>query len=212
MASLPHYTVTPEEYLARERAAETKSEYFAGEIFAMSGATREHNLITGNVHAELRHQLRQRDCEAYANDMRVRVRPTGLYTYPDVVVVCGGPEFEDADVDTLLNPTVIVEVLSTSTEAYDRGTKFTHYRTIEALREYVVVSQQQYLAECFTRQPDGRWLLLDAAGLDASLDLGSIDCRLELREVYARVQIPEPAATGRHPGAPGEPNMPHGVG
>src|SRR5262245_39479501 len=110
--------VSPEEYLRRERLAEYKSEYLNGEIFAMSGASRKHNLITGNVGAQLNQQLRGKNCESYISDMRVKVRAVGLYTYPDVVVVRGEPQFEDAEVDTLLNPTVLIEVLSTSTERY----------------------------------------------------------------------------------------------
>src|SRR5919198_4874617 len=121
----PDYT--PEEYLALERAARHKSEYVNGRIYALAGASRAHNLIVVNVSAELRAQLRGRPCETYASDMRVKVSQTGLYTYPDVVVVCGEPRFEDAQVDTLLNPTVIIEVLSESTESYDRGEKFAHY-------------------------------------------------------------------------------------
>ena len=121
MSAVPKPFLTPQEYLARERQAETKSEYLRGEVFAMSGASRGHNLIATNVAGELRQRLRERDCEVYQGDMRVKVSPTGLYTYPDVTVVCGEPEFEDADVDTLLNPKVLVEVLSPSTADYDRG-------------------------------------------------------------------------------------------
>src|SRR5271157_2277403 len=113
---------TPQDYLALERKSETRSEYYRGEIFAMSGASREHNLIAGNVNSEIRNQILDRPCESYASDMRVCFEATGLYTYPDVVVVCGQPRFQDSQEDTLLNPTVLVEILSPSTEAYDRGT------------------------------------------------------------------------------------------
>ena len=135
MSAVPKPYLTPQEYLARERRAETKSEYLRGGVFAMSGASRNHNLVATNVAAELRQQLRDRDCEVHQSDMRVKISSTGLYTYPDVTVVCGEPEFEDEEVDTLLNPKVIVEVLSPSTADYDRGGKFTHYRRLPSLRE-----------------------------------------------------------------------------
>jgi Uma2 family endonuclease len=132
--------LTPEEYLARERQVDTKSEFYDGELFAKAGASRSHNLIVGNVTGELRAQLRGRPCEVYPADMRVKVSETGLYAYPDVVVVCGEPRFEDEHLDTLLNPTVIVDVLSPSTEAYDRGEKFAQYRKLASLREYVLIA------------------------------------------------------------------------
>src|SRR5262245_52806425 len=127
--------VSPEEYLRRERLAEHKSEYLNGEIFAMGGASLQHNLIAGNIFGELREQLKSRPCQTYISDMRVKVLAVGLYTYPDVVIVCGEPRFEDAEVDTLLNPTVLIEVLSTSTERYDRIAKSSYYRTIDSLAE-----------------------------------------------------------------------------
>jgi Uma2 family endonuclease len=133
--------ITAAEYLEIERKAEIKSEYIAGRTYAMSGASRQHNLITANTLSEIHPQLRGRNCEAFVSDMRVKVSPTGMYTYPDDVAVCGEARFEDSHMDTLLNPTVIVEVLSGSTEAYDRGEKFAHYRRLESLREYVLVAQ-----------------------------------------------------------------------
>ena len=135
MSAVPKPFLTPQEYLARERRAETKSAYLRGEVFARAGASRKHNLVWTNVAAELRQRLRESDCEVYQSDMRVKVSPTGLYTYPDVTVACGEPQFEDAEVDTLLNPKVVVEVLSPSTADYDRGGKFTHYRRLPSLRE-----------------------------------------------------------------------------
>jgi Uma2 family endonuclease len=127
--------ISPEEYLALERKAEYKSEYLDGEIFAMTGASRKHNLISANVLGELRQQLKGNPCEAYASDMRVKVSATGLYTYPDVVVVCREPEFEDDYIDTLLNPTLLVEILSQSTERYDRIAKSSYYKTLGSLAE-----------------------------------------------------------------------------
>ena len=135
MSSQVKVYYTPDEYLALERKAEYKSEYFGGEIFAMTGASRKHNLVAGNIFAALHLQLKKRPCEIYPSDMRVKVSPTGLYTYPDVAVVCGEPMFDDEQKDTLLNPTVLVEVLSKSTASYDRGEKFEHYRKIKSLAE-----------------------------------------------------------------------------
>ena len=131
--ALPKF-ITPEEYLRLERASQEKHEYFKGEIFAMTGATENHNIIAGSTFAALYSELRKKPCQIYPSDMRVRIPATGLYTYPDISVVCGTPEFEDDGLDTLLNPTVIIEVLSPSTEPYDRGKKFQHYRTIPTLK------------------------------------------------------------------------------
>ena len=182
-----HYT--PEEYLALERQAACKSEYYAGEIFAMAGASRWHNLIVTNVLRELSLQLKGRPCTTYPSHMRVKVSPTGPYTYPDVTVVCGEAQFEDHQQDTLLNPTLIVEVLSESTEAYDRGGKFAHYRKLASLREYVLITQTKPHIEHYVRQPDNRWLLAEADHLDDTVDLTSIDCHLALSEVYDKVDV-----------------------
>jgi len=183
--------VTPTEYLSRERAAETKSEYLNGEILPMVGASREHNVIAGNIYALLWNQLRNRDdCEVYGSDMRVKVSPTGLYAYPDVVAVCGEPQFEDDEFDTLLNPTVIVEVLSESTEAYDRGEKFAHYRRLESLSDYLLVAQDRSRVEHFTRNADDQWLLSDAAGPEQIIAVASLGCTLRLSEVYHKVNLP----------------------
>jgi len=179
--------VSPEEYLRRERQAEYKSEYLNGEIFAMSGASREHNLITTNIGAELNRQLRGKPCEAYISDMRVKVRQNGLYTYPDVVVVCDEPEFEDQEVDTLLNPTVLIEVLSRSTERYDRIAKTSYYRTIDSLTEHLLVAQEEIRLEQYVKQADGQWLLSEYLTLDAVVDLPSIECTLKLSDVYDRI-------------------------
>src|SRR5258708_18618472 len=143
MSSQPKTTHTPETYLDLDRQSAFKNEYFNGEIFAMTGASRKHNLITSNVNYSLNLQLKRRQCEVYASDMRVKVSSSGLYTYPDVVVVCGAPMFEDKETDTLINPTVIIEILSKSTEAYDRGDKSGHYRRLESLSEYILISQDR---------------------------------------------------------------------
>ncbi|MCL4834851.1 MAG: Uma2 family endonuclease [Caldilineaceae bacterium] len=180
--------VTPEEYLALERKAETRSEYVNGEIYAMAGASREHNLIALNLAAELRTQLRSRSCETYVSNMRVRVKATGLYTYPDVVVVCGRARFDDKELDTLVNPTVLAEVLSPSTEAYDRGGKFAHYRYLESLQEYVLIAQDRMQVEHFARR-GSQWLLTAYNRPDEVLALPSIECALPLQEIYARVEL-----------------------
>ncbi len=179
---------TPEEYLALERTTTIKSEYRNGFITAMSGASRKHNLVAGNMYAEIHGQLRRRSCEAYMGDMRVRVTPTGLYTYPDVVVVCDEPEFLDDELDTLLNPTLIVEVLSPSTEGYDRGGKFEHYRTLDSLKEYVLVAQDQVLVERRVRQGQ-EWASTEYGNIEETLVLESIGCAIPLREIYAKVKF-----------------------
>jgi Uma2 family endonuclease len=175
--------------LARERRAETKSEYLRGEMFAMAGASRKHNLIAGNVSRVLGEQLRERDCEVYLGDMRVKVSPTGLYTYLDVSIACGEPEFEDAEADTLLNPKVLVEVLSPSTADYDRGGKFTHYRRLPSLQEYVLISQDRPLVEHYVRQGQDEWLLTEQSSLEDTLVLPSVQCQLPLSEIYLKVRF-----------------------
>lgn len=190
--------VTAADYLALERQAETKSEYLNGHIYAMSGASREHNTIVFNLARRVGNQLDRKPCRGYVNDMRVKVSPTGLYTYPDVVVACGEPRFEDQHVDTLLDPTVIVEVLSDSTEAYDRGDKFAHYRALESLTDYLLVAQDKPRIERYSRQPDGRWIYSVADGLDSRIEIAAIDCVLQLAEVYDRVEFSESGQTA-HP-------------
>jgi Uma2 family endonuclease len=192
MTSQPKTYLTPEEYLAVERQNEYKSECLDGEMVAMVGASRRHNIIGVNITASLHRQLRGRPCEIYANDMRVRIasRREYAYTYPDVAVVCGEPQFEDDYLDTLLNPTVLIEVLSESTERYDRGKKFSFYRTIESLAEYLLVAQDEYRVERYVRQPDGLWLLSDHRLPEDVVNLASIQCALTLREVYDKISLP----------------------
>ena len=190
MSSQPQLRFTPAEYLALERDAEYKSQFLDGEIFAMSGASEEHNLVAGNVFASLHTQLRTRPCRVYITDLRVRDRASGLYTYPDVVAVCGERKFEDKQVlDTLLNPTLLVEVLSKSTEGFDRGEKFRRYRTIDSLKEYLLVAQDKCYIEHYTRQPDNQWLLSERQELDDEILLSSISCRLLLSDIYENVSF-----------------------
>jgi len=185
---------TPEEYLEIERAAEYKSQYYQGEMFAMAGASEPHNMLALNVMGEIRQQLRSRQCRAYGSDMRVRVSGTGLYTYPDGVVVCGQPQFTDDHVDTLLNPDLIVEVLSPSTESYDRGRKFEQYRSIESLTGYLLVASDRMHVDLYSRQAGGRWLLTDASLAEETIELPAIDCALKLADLYEKVDLPDQAS------------------
>ncbi len=184
-AVLAEKLYSPAEYLALERAAEYKSEYLDGYIYAMTGASREHNLIAYNIAGELRNQLKDRPCEAYIADMRVKAGLARSYRYPDITVVCGQPEFDDQRFDTLLNPTLLIEILSPSTEANDRGRKFAEYRSIPSLREYLLISQDEPRIERYARQAEG-WLLTVAEGWEAVVKLDAIGCVLDLREVYRK--------------------------
>jgi len=190
MSTQPKTFLTPEQYLEIERKADYKSEYLNGEMFAMSGARAKHDQIAINLYGELRQQFRSRPCRVYSSDMRVRVSPGGLYTYPDVSASCGEARFLDEQEDTLLNPSVIIEVLSPSTEAYDRGRKFEHYKTIEAFREYLLLAADRVHADLYTRQPDNRWILASADALDDVLTLESINVRLTLADVYEKIEFP----------------------
>ncbi|MBI5504503.1 MAG: Uma2 family endonuclease [Deltaproteobacteria bacterium] len=187
---------TTDEYLALERSHPERHQYLAGEMFAMGGASERHNLVVMNAAGELRTQLKGRPCRTYANDMRVKVAPTGLYTYPDIVVVCGGPRFDDEQRDTLVNPSVLIEVVSPSTEAYDRGEKFAHYRRLESLAEYVLIAQDAVHVEHYLRQSDNQWLLSETDRLDGMLRLPSIECELALAEIYDKVDLVGAAAAG----------------
>jgi Uma2 family endonuclease len=189
MSTLVKSFITPEEYLKIERQAEYKSEYFAGEMFAMAGAAERHNLICWNILGQFYQQLRGRPCRAYPSDMRVRVSATGLYTYPDIVALCGEPKFLDDHSDTLLNPSLIVEVLSPSTEAYDRGRKFEHYRSIESLAECLLVSSDRVHADLYRRGADGLWVLSPAGEPLNTIELQSIGCRLVLADIYEKVDF-----------------------
>jgi Uma2 family endonuclease len=192
MSTQPKIRYTADEYLALERAAEYKSEFHAGEIFAMAGASEAHNLIVANIVGELRSQLKGRPCKTYPSDMRLKVAPTGLYTYPDVMVVCGKALLDDEEQDTLLNPTLIIEVLSASTESADRGSKSGHYRKLESLQEYLLVSQAEPHVEHYTRHPGSRWLLTEAEGLQSEISLSSVECVLPLSEIYYKVEFSQP--------------------
>jgi len=197
MAAQPQPRLTAEQYLEIERAAEFRHEYFNGRMYAMAGATYRHTKIISNFSRKLGNALEGRPCDVLTTDLRTRVSPEGLYTYPDIVVVCGEPRLLDKHADTLLNPVVIVEVLSPSTEGYDRGFKFAQYRTLESLLEYVLVSQTEPRVEVFRRQPGNEWLLSESVGMEAGCALHSIDCSVALADIYRKVifDSAEPGAT-----------------
>lgn len=193
MSSQLNSRLTPEGYLAFERRSEQRHEYIDGELFAMSGASERHNQIVVNLSGEIRTQFKGRSCRVYTNDMRVRIAGTARYTYPDVTALCGQGLFDDKEQDTLINPNLIIEVLSVSTEAYDRGQKFEYYRQVETLTEYVLVAQDKPHVEQFRRQSDGQWLFTATSGLESFIELPSVGCRLSLAEIYDKVEFgPEP--------------------
>ena len=180
--------LTPEEYLVFERKAIIKHEYRRGHIVAMSGASRAHSFITGDIFGELREQLKGKQCEVHSSDMRVRILSANAYFYPDVVVSCAEPSFEDNVYDTLLNPRVILEVLSPSTESFDRGGKFEFYKQLASLQEYLLVAQDQIKVEHFSRH-NSAWILTEYCSVEDVVLLSSIECELHLQEVYTRTQL-----------------------
>lgn len=177
------------DYLAIERAAAFKSEFFDGEMFAMSGGTPTHSLIATNLAREFGNQLKGRPCVPYNSDLRLKVAATGLYTYPDLAVVCGPLEMADGEDDVIVNPTLLAEVLSDSTEAYDRGKKFEHYRQIPALKEYLLISQKEPRVEQFLREAGGEWRLRESAGLETKVALPSLKITIALAEVFANAKF-----------------------
>jgi Uma2 family endonuclease len=183
-------SLTPEQYEAIEERSEIRHEYYRGEMFAMAGATENHNLISGSIFFELRSHFTGRPCKVYQPDMRVRVAATGLYTYPDVVAVCGPGVFTTGEKTTLLNPTVVFEVLSPSTETYDRSTKLDHYRTVESLHEIVLVAQDRVRIDLLRRAGD-QWVWMSLLRLDDLLHLESIGCEVPVASIYAQIEVPE---------------------
>jgi Uma2 family endonuclease len=181
MPASQEQTWTVEQYLELERTSEVKHEYLDGYIYAMTGASANHNVIAVNTAARLHAQLRQRPCTVFPGDQRVKA--DRLYAYPDISVVCSTPQYTDESPRTLLNPTAIVEVLSPTTEKFDRGAKSWHYRELDSLQEYLLTAQDRYHIEHYVLQPDGAWLLKDAVGLEARQELTSIGCTLALADV-----------------------------
>ncbi len=194
MSTVAKTLLSPQEYLARERQADFRSEFYRGEMFAMSGASWEHTLIKDNLAREAGNQLKSGPCRVLTSDLRVLIPATGLYTYPDIVVVCDDPRFEDDQFDTLLNPRALVEVLSDSTEKYDRGTKFGHYRQIPSLQEYVLVAQDRPLVERYVRQADATWVLTVFDDLTQTFAFASIPAQVALAEIYRGVTLPDTPA------------------
>lgn len=179
--------LSPAEYLALDRAAEVKHQYIAGEVFAMTDASFRHNLIVANLLGELVPLLRDGPCRVFPSDLRLAVSAQGPFFYPDVVALCAEPRFLDGERDTLLNPELVVEVLSPSTEAFDRGLKSAHYRAIPSLREILFVAQDARRVELLRRE-EGRWLLSDH-GADAVVELASVGCRLDLARLYHKTDL-----------------------
>lgn len=189
MSAQPVSHLAPEEYLILERQSTYKSEYLAGQVYALAGGSRRHNQIVANAIAALHGQLRRRACSVYPSDLRVHVPGTQFYAYPDISVACDPIRFTDDMQDTLLNPIVIIEVLSKSTENYDRGRKFKLYRSLDSLQEYVLIAQNSVHIEHYIRQPDNQWLFADVDDRAATLHLTSIDCTLALADVYEKVDV-----------------------
>jgi Uma2 family endonuclease len=193
MSAAPKIRFTVEEYLARERKADYKSEFYQGEIFAMAGASAAHNEVKDALVAALRNALRDGPCRTASSDQRVLVDRTGLYTYPDIVITCEKPIYDEKDAETLTNPTVIIEILSPSTEKYDRGAKFRNYQQIPSLKEYILVAQDEAVVERFVRQSDGSWALTAMVGLKDSLQLASRPARIPLADIYYGIDFPPQA-------------------
>ncbi|MBF0242932.1 MAG: Uma2 family endonuclease [Desulfamplus sp.] len=181
--------MTPEDYLEFEKNSELKHEYFDGEIFAMVGARKNHNRVSSNTSRILGNQLLNRPCDVFISDMRVKIPEIEKYTYPDIVVACDKVEFIEEELDSLLNPVVIIEILSDTTESYDRGLKFTHYRLIESLQEYILISQYHCQVEKFKRDKEGTWVYSSVEDMKASVKIDSINCELALSEIYYRVEF-----------------------
>ncbi len=185
------HVVAPKEYLEAERSAGVRSEYYDGEIVSMTGASRQHDRASGNIFASLHASLKGTRCEPFTSDMRVRAPAGNRYYYPDISVACDGAEFEDAHVDTLINPTLIVEVLSESTEKADRGDKLINYQSIRSLESYLIVAQDSPLIQIYERQTDDSWRYSLHQGMEATIALSAIGAELRLTDVYARVEFPQ---------------------
>ncbi len=184
---------TPEQYLELEENSEFKSEYLSGQIFAMAGGSPEHSAIASNIGREIGTSLKREPCQVFNSDLRVTIMQTSLKTYPDITVVCGEQHRHPLDNNSIINPTVLFEVLSPTTEAYDRGEKWAHYRRLDSLQEYVLVSQNKARMEQYVRQDDDSWKFMAVEGMAASLFLPSLGCSLPLSEVYDKVTLEEAA-------------------
>lgn len=181
---------SPEEYLALEETAEYKSEYYRGEIFALAGTSINHNRIVNNVSSRLNQVFTKKNCEAFATDVKLWIEEKDLFTYPDIMIVCGKIEFYPGRDDTITNPLIIFEVLSESTKNYDRGEKFVFYRAIPSFKEYVLIDQSTMHVEHFYIGEQGKWVLTEYDNPDDILKLTKIDFQISLREIYQRVELP----------------------
>ena len=185
--------ISPEEYLAIERRATYRSEYLNGEMFAMAGATRQHNRISSNVVSEINQHIKSRDCNVYSSDFRVHVPSTGYFTYPDIVITCGKEEFTDAHNDILVNPLVVMEILSDSTASIDRGRKFEQYRELASFAEYLLIDQRTPHIDQYILHDSQEWRYRDIRGIDEQVTIQAIDCTLLLRDIYHKVEfLPRP--------------------
>jgi len=190
MTAQPQPSMTEAEYLDYERRSPLKHDFWQGQVFAMAGASAAHNLIAANLITLLRTHVRGRGGRVFPSDMRLKVLKTGLYTYPDITIVCGPPQFaQDGAGDTLINPMIVIEILSPSTEAYDRGLKFQNYRLIDTLQEYVLVAQDTYRVEHYLREQEQRWVLTEATGATARCVLPALQCDLALSALYEDVAV-----------------------
>lgn len=191
MSTQSHRRYSLEEYFALELASEEKYEYFDGEIFNMSGGSPEHEDVIGNIYSTLKVKIRGSGCRVFLSNLRVKVPSAPPYRYPDLTALCNAPRYEEiGGIKALTNPSLIVEVLSPSTEAYDRGEKFTHYKSIESFREYILIAQHRPHATHYFKESDGRWIHEEVNELDAHLRIMSLDCELNLRDVYENVEFP----------------------
>jgi Uma2 family endonuclease len=190
--ALPNPAISVDDYLRYERESNVKHEYFAGEIFAMAGATPNHNIITSSANRHVGNRLAQSSCIVFSSDQKVRTT-SGLYTYPDVTVVCGKPIYDDKHPDILLNPMLIIEVLSPTTEKYDRGKKFAHYRSLPSFQEYVLIAQDAYWVECFSKHDNGEWVFQSAIGANSTITLKTFEITLSLTDLYQHIDFPEEA-------------------
>lgn len=200
MSTLPKRRYSVQEYLELEQSSETKHEFYQGEVFAMTGGTVHHSEIAGNIYLALRLMLRGTLCRPYNSDLRIAVTAVDLFTYPDLSVICGPLEHDPRDDNSIINPVALIEVLSRTTESYDRGRKFGFYRQLASLRAYVLVAQDEPRLEAFSRQSDGSWRLIEAAGLDATLRLPDLEWELRLADVYDNVPVSPGVAPNSDPG------------
>lgn len=195
MSAIPKERLSLEEYIEFDKHSEERWEYFDGSVISMSGGSLAHNRISANILASLQGRAREHGCEVLPADMRIRVPKSPPYRYAHIVVACGPPQIETiAGLDVLTNPTVIVEILSDSTEAYDRGKKFVGYQSVETFREYLLVAQDRAYITQYVKQPDGGWLREDIEGADKEITLASVMLTFSLREIYDRVELPPQSA------------------